>query len=116
MHSFETVDFENYVAPVSVALLFDTTGSMQAALPALRNAALKLIGELRPIDSVRKAGEILDQRGRRKLPAGLSAFKHKRVQVPTGSINGGRPRGWPGSDNDNLFRHGILKTTTGWVL
>jgi Ca-activated chloride channel family protein len=47
-----TVAFETRVAPVSVALLFDTTGSMQAALPALRNAALKLIADLRPIDSV----------------------------------------------------------------
>jgi len=51
-NALETVAFETRVAPVSVALLFDTTGSMQAALPALRNAALKLIGELRPIDSV----------------------------------------------------------------
>jgi Ca-activated chloride channel family protein len=48
----QTVAFESRIAAVSVALLFDTTGSMQAALPALRNAALKLIGDLRPIDSV----------------------------------------------------------------
>ena len=48
----QTVAFETRTGPVSVALLFDTTGSMQAALPALRNAALKLIGDLRPIDSV----------------------------------------------------------------
>ncbi len=46
------VAFETRVAPVSVVLLFDTTGSMQAALPALRSAALKLIGEMRPIDSL----------------------------------------------------------------
>ncbi len=50
--ALQTVAFETRTAPVSVALLFDTTGSMQAALPALRNAALRLIGELRPIDSV----------------------------------------------------------------
>ena len=50
--ALRTVAFESRMAPVSVTLLFDTTGSMQAALPALRNAALKLIGELRPIDSV----------------------------------------------------------------
>jgi VWFA-related protein len=48
----QTVAFETRTGPVSVALLFDTTGSMQAALPALRNAALKLIADLRPIDSV----------------------------------------------------------------
>ena len=44
--------FESRSAEVSVALLLDTTGSMQAALPALKNAALKLIGDLRPSDFV----------------------------------------------------------------
>ena len=44
--------FENRIAAVSVALLLDTTASMQAALPALKATALKLLGELRPIDSV----------------------------------------------------------------
>ena len=47
-----SVAFENRASSVSLALLFDTTGSMHAALPALKRAALKLIGELRPIDSV----------------------------------------------------------------
>lgn len=46
------VAFESHSTPVSVALLLDTTGSMSSALPALKNAALKLIGDLRPIDSV----------------------------------------------------------------
>lgn len=46
------VAFESRASSVSLALLFDTTGSMHAALPSLKNAALKLIGELRPIDSV----------------------------------------------------------------
>jgi VWFA-related protein len=44
--------FESLDTGVSVALLLDTTGSMAASLPALRNAALKLIEDLRPIDSV----------------------------------------------------------------
>jgi Ca-activated chloride channel family protein len=44
--------FETRASAVSVALLLDTTGSMSAALPALKNAALKLIGELRAEDSV----------------------------------------------------------------
>ena len=44
--------FESHSNPVSVVLLLDTTGSMAAALPAVKNAALKLIGDLRPIDSV----------------------------------------------------------------
>jgi VWFA-related protein len=44
--------FESNSTGLSCALLLDTTGSMQAALPALKNAALKLIGQLREEDSV----------------------------------------------------------------
>jgi VWFA-related protein len=44
--------FENHTSSVSVALLFDTTGSMSAALPPLKSAALQLLDELRPDDSV----------------------------------------------------------------
>jgi Ca-activated chloride channel family protein len=44
--------FENHNAAVSVALLFDTTGSMVDALPSLKSAALQLVNELRPNDSV----------------------------------------------------------------
>ena len=44
--------FENQSSTVSVALLFDATGSMQNALPPLKRAALKLIGEMRPEDAI----------------------------------------------------------------
>jgi VWFA-related protein len=44
--------FESSASGVSVALALDTTGSMQAALPALKSAALRLIADLRPVDSV----------------------------------------------------------------
>ena len=44
--------FEPQSAEVSCVLLLDNTGSMLEALPSLKNAALKLIGELRPADSV----------------------------------------------------------------
>jgi len=44
--------FEPQSNKVSCVLLLDTTGSMQFALPALKNAALRLIGELRPEDSI----------------------------------------------------------------
>ena len=44
--------FENHNAAVSVALLFDTTGSMVDALPSLKSAALQLVNELRPTDTV----------------------------------------------------------------
>jgi VWFA-related protein len=51
-HSEAITAFENHTASVSVALLFDTTGSMQASLPSLKSAALRLLDELRPDDSV----------------------------------------------------------------
>ncbi len=44
--------FEPQSNEVSCVLLLDTTGSMELALPALKNAALRLIGDLRPEDSV----------------------------------------------------------------
>lgn len=44
--------FEAQAADLSCALVLDSTGSMYAALPALKSAALKLIGELRAGDSV----------------------------------------------------------------
>jgi len=44
--------FETQSSSLSCALLLDTTGSMQSALPALKNAALKLIDELRDNDAV----------------------------------------------------------------
>ena len=44
--------FESQANQVSCVLLLDTTGSMLWALPALKNAALRLIDELRPGDSV----------------------------------------------------------------
>jgi VWFA-related protein len=44
--------FENHTAGVSVALVFDTTGSMVDALPPLKTAALQLVDDLRPTDSV----------------------------------------------------------------
>ena len=46
------VAFESRAAEVSVALLLDTTGSMHAALPTFKNAALRLIAGLRPADRV----------------------------------------------------------------
>jgi Ca-activated chloride channel family protein len=44
--------FENEAVDVSWALLLDTTESMQASLPAVKRAALELIGRLRANDSV----------------------------------------------------------------
>lgn len=43
--------FENHTSSVSVALLFDATGSMESTLPSLKSAALQLLDDLRPEDS-----------------------------------------------------------------
>ncbi len=43
--------FESYLSGVSVALVFDTTGSMSRTLPWLKSAALELVDQLRPVDS-----------------------------------------------------------------
>jgi len=51
-HSQAITAFENHTASVSVALLFDTTGSMEGALPSLKSSALHLLDELRPDDTV----------------------------------------------------------------
>ena len=44
--------FEVHSTGISVALVLDSTVSMHAAFPALKDAALKLIGELQPRDQV----------------------------------------------------------------
>ena len=44
--------FESADQPLTCALLLDTTGSMQEAIPALRNAAREFVGLLRPQDLV----------------------------------------------------------------
>lgn len=44
--------FESRQALLNCVLLLDTTFSMQAALPVLKNAALQLIDQLRPADTV----------------------------------------------------------------
>ncbi|MGJ5816398.1 VWA domain-containing protein [Paludibaculum fermentans] len=43
--------FESRMAGVSVALVFDTSGSMMSTLPKLKSAALQLLDDLRPVDS-----------------------------------------------------------------
>ncbi|MCX6625884.1 MAG: VWA domain-containing protein, partial [Acidobacteria bacterium] len=48
----ELTAFESNASSLTCAILLDVSGSMQSALPALKNAVLKLIDELRPGDSV----------------------------------------------------------------
>lgn len=48
----DVVAFESETAGVDCAIVIDTTGSMQAELPRLKNAVAKFIYELRDVDSV----------------------------------------------------------------
>lgn len=59
-HSFELLDngvpqpivnFESNLSDLSCAILLDTTGSMQRALPGLKNAVLRLIDDFREHDA-----------------------------------------------------------------
>ena len=51
-NSVSVASFEPANAPISCALLLDTSESMDAAMPPLKSAASKLIGGLRPDDVV----------------------------------------------------------------
>ncbi len=44
--------FESVSTPLSCAVLLDTTGSMAAVLPAVKNSIMRMIDELAPDDSV----------------------------------------------------------------
>jgi Ca-activated chloride channel homolog len=46
------VAFESQNTPLTLALLLDTTGSMQKALPFVKNAVMQLFANLRPEDKV----------------------------------------------------------------
>ena len=46
------IGFESNASELSCAILIDTTGSMVAALPVVKNSIIRMIDELRPEDSV----------------------------------------------------------------
>lgn len=50
------VAFETEASALSCALLLDTTGSMQKALPSVKNAVVTFLNELRPSDSAAAYG------------------------------------------------------------
>ena len=50
---------------------------------------LHVLDQFRPLNTVGKAGEVLDQRGDAELSPGLMTFDHKRLQVGPSGINGG---------------------------
>ncbi len=78
----------------------------------LRAKPLRLLSgvldELRPQDSVRKAGEILDHRRKRQLAAGLVAVKDERLQVGARRVNGSGQSRASAADDDDFFQLCLL--------
>src|ERR1700722_1822589 len=69
-----------------------------------RGLLAHVLNQLRTQDALRKSGKVLDQRGQRKLPAGLVAFDDQRFQIGPGSVEGGGMSGAPGADDDDVAR------------
>ena len=66
-----------------------------------------ILHQLRTHDSFGKAGEILHQRGHRKLTSRLVALDHKGFQIGAPSVESGGVSGAAGADNDDIaeFAH-----------
>src|SRR5438874_2717217 len=86
-----------------------------------RAEADRLLLEVRhqhgPGHAMRKTGIVLDLRGEHQLPAGKrggrnllgSASEDERPQIRAGGIDGSGPAGGAGPDDNDTFRHSILK-------
>jgi hypothetical protein len=66
-----------------------------------------IFDELWTENALRKSGEVLNQRGERKLSAGLVAFNDQRLQVGARGVECGSVSGTSGPDDDNvsIFAH-----------
>src|ERR1700722_11860285 len=66
-----------------------------------------VLDQLRAENAFGEAGEILDQRGERKLSAGFVAFDDQRLQVGARGVKGGSVSGTAGADDDDVasFAH-----------
>jgi len=78
--------FETHTSALSCALLLDTTGSMEPALPALKNAALKLIDELRDEDAV----AVYTFQDSVSLPQPLTTDKRAAKRAVLRAVSGGQ--------------------------
>jgi hypothetical protein len=64
--------------------------------------------QLRPVDAIRKTGEILDQRGRSQLTARFSSLENERSQVGPRGVNCGSQSGAPRSNNHYCFHGRVM--------
>src|SRR3954465_5854448 len=67
-----------------------------------RGLPLHILDQLGALNTLRKAGEILNQRGERKLSAGLVALKDKRLQIGAGGVDGGGESGASGAEDHSV--------------
>ena len=67
-----------------------------------RRLQLHVLDELRSLDALRPAGEVLDQRRDRELSAGLVAFDYERLQVGACRVDGGGQSGAAGAEDDGI--------------
>ena len=76
------------------------------AVDILRAEVLRLplhvLDQLRTVDTFRKAGKILHQRGHRELPARFVATNHDWFQIRTRRVNSRRIPRAPRTDDDNI--------------
>ena len=74
-----------------------------------RGLLLHVFDQIRPLDAIRPAGKVFDQRGDGELPARLVAFEDQRLEVRACSVDGSGKSGAPGAEDDSVarrvFRH-----------
>ena len=67
-----------------------------------RRLLAHVVDEFRPLDAVRKAGEILDQGGDGELSAGLMPIDDQRAEIGAGGVDGGGQPRTSGADDDDV--------------
>ena len=60
---------------------------------------LDVLNEFRALNTVRKAGKVLDQRGDRELAAGLVALEDERIEAGASGVDGCGEPGASGAEN-----------------
>jgi len=72
---------------------------------------LHVFDELGALHAVGPAGEVFNQRGDRKLAAGLVAFKDERLEVRAGSVDGCSKARAAGAEDDSVAYGGFGHTS-----
>ena len=71
-----------------------------------------VLDQIWPLNAVRPAREVLDQRSDRELSSGLMAFEHQRLQIGAGGVDSCGEPGAAGAQNDcvaNVVCHDLYR-------